>query len=123
MDLRAVDTGEVNVYLEPGRYLPVLCPVGRQVLSPEERRIAAYVDTHGAEAVKLLERTVNINSETLNPAFGQQPFDIAMAERKPGVQPDGVADDLCQEPMPMKVAWTVCHRGVLWMRTNSTMDP
>ncbi|MBA3969801.1 MAG: hypothetical protein H0X52_06845, partial [Gemmatimonadetes bacterium] len=85
--------------------------------------IAAYVDTHGAEAVKLLERAVNINSETLNPAFGQQPFDIAMAERKPGVQPDGVADDLCQEPMPMKVAWTVCHRGVLWMRTNSTMDP
>jgi hypothetical protein len=70
VDLRAVDTGEVNVYLEPGRYLPVLCPVGRQVLSPEERRIAAYVDTHGAEAVKLLERTVNINSETLNPAFG-----------------------------------------------------
>lgn len=36
-------------------------------LSPEERRIVAYVDAHAEDAVGLLERTVNINSGTMNP--------------------------------------------------------
>ncbi len=38
-----------------------------QQLSPEERRIVAWVDAHGVDAVGLLERVVNINSGTLNP--------------------------------------------------------
>src|SRR5687768_3212579 len=38
-----------------------------QSLSAAERRIAAHVDAHNAEAVALLERVVNINSGTLNP--------------------------------------------------------
>jgi glutamate carboxypeptidase len=35
-------------------------------LTQEERRIAAWVDAHAEEAVALLERTVNINSGTMN---------------------------------------------------------
>lgn len=37
-----------------------------QNLSPTERRIAAYVDAHTDEAIALIERTVNINSGTMN---------------------------------------------------------
>src|SRR3712207_37721 len=37
-----------------------------QQLSATERRITAYVDAHVDDAVALLERTVNINSGTLN---------------------------------------------------------
>lgn len=36
-------------------------------LSPQEQRIAAWVDAHSAEAVAFLERVVNVNSGTLNP--------------------------------------------------------
>lgn len=39
-----------------------------QRLSPQEQRIVQYVDAHAAEAVDFLERIVNINSGTLNPA-------------------------------------------------------
>jgi glutamate carboxypeptidase len=37
-----------------------------QSLSAEEKRIAAYVDSHMTEAIALLERVVNINSATQN---------------------------------------------------------
>ncbi|HEX2202577.1 MAG TPA: M20/M25/M40 family metallo-hydrolase [Longimicrobium sp.] len=37
-------------------------------LSAQERRIVAYVDAHADEATALLERIVNINSGTMNPA-------------------------------------------------------
>jgi glutamate carboxypeptidase len=37
-----------------------------QTLSPEERRIADYVDTHMDDAVRLLEQTVNVQSATQN---------------------------------------------------------
>jgi glutamate carboxypeptidase len=40
--------------------------VSAQALSPAERRIAAYVDAHTDEAIALIERTVNINSGTMN---------------------------------------------------------
>jgi glutamate carboxypeptidase len=37
-----------------------------QALSPEEKKIVAYVDAHAAEAVSLLEKVVNIESATQN---------------------------------------------------------
>jgi glutamate carboxypeptidase len=44
-------------------------PVARaQALAPQEARIAAWVDAHTEEAIGFLERTVNVNSGTLNPA-------------------------------------------------------
>lgn len=49
-------------------------------LSPEERRIAAYVEAHEAEAVALLERTVNINSGTLNPEGVRAVYDALAPE-------------------------------------------
>ena len=52
----------------------------RPALSPEARRIAAYVDAHGAEAVALLERTININSGTLNPAGVRAVYDVLAPE-------------------------------------------
>jgi glutamate carboxypeptidase len=39
---------------------------GAQTLSAEEQRIAAYVDAHLEDAVRLLEQTVNIESATQN---------------------------------------------------------
>ena len=41
---------------------------GAQALSPEEKRIVAYIDAHTAEAVSLLEKVVNIESATQNVA-------------------------------------------------------
>jgi len=42
-------------------------PVARaQGLAPAERRIAAWVDAHVEDAIGFLERTVNVNSGTLN---------------------------------------------------------
>ena len=41
---------------------------GAQALSPEEKRIVAYIDAHAAEAVSLLEKVVNIESATQNVA-------------------------------------------------------
>jgi glutamate carboxypeptidase len=35
-------------------------------LSPEERALSAYIDAHNDDAIRLLERVVNINSGTLN---------------------------------------------------------
>lgn len=49
-------------------------------LSSEERRIAAYVDAHADEAVELLERIVNINSGTLNPAGVRRVYDTLAPE-------------------------------------------
>ncbi|MEK7668747.1 MAG: hypothetical protein AAB409_08880, partial [Gemmatimonadota bacterium] len=37
-----------------------------QALAPAERRIAAWVDAHTEEAIGFLERSVNINSGSLN---------------------------------------------------------
>ena len=51
--------------------LVLLCAAGQaraQALSPVERRIVAYVDAHTDEAIGLLERSVNVNSGTLNAA-------------------------------------------------------
>ena len=42
-------------------------PARGQGLTPVERRIVAYADAHTEEAIGLLERTVNVNSGTLNP--------------------------------------------------------
>ena len=39
-----------------------------QQLAPAERGLASYVDAHSADALALLERVVNINSGTMNPA-------------------------------------------------------
>ncbi len=41
-------------------------PARAQNLTPVEQRIAEYVDSHTEQAVALLERTVNINSGTMN---------------------------------------------------------
>ena len=49
-------------------------------LSPEERRIAAYVADHRQEALALLERLVNINSGTLNPAGVRAVADVLRPE-------------------------------------------
>lgn len=49
-------------------------------LSPEERRIAAYVADHKQEALGLLERLVNINSGTLNPAGVRAVADVLRPE-------------------------------------------
>ena len=35
-------------------------------LSSPERKLAAYIDAHDAEAEALLERAVNVNSGTMN---------------------------------------------------------
>ncbi|HEX2090741.1 MAG TPA: M20/M25/M40 family metallo-hydrolase [Longimicrobiaceae bacterium] len=51
-----------------GAALALPAPAASQRLNAEERRIAAYVDAHAGEAVTLLERLVNINSGTMNPA-------------------------------------------------------
>ncbi len=48
-------------------FLSVVVAVpGRAQLTGDERRIVEYVDAHNAEALALLERTVNINSGTMN---------------------------------------------------------
>jgi glutamate carboxypeptidase len=49
-------------------------------LSSVEQRIGAYVDSHRAEAVDLLERTVNINSGTLNPRGVRAVHDVLAPE-------------------------------------------
>jgi glutamate carboxypeptidase len=49
-------------------------------LAQEERRIAAWVESHAASAVELLERVVNINSGTLNLAGVRRVGDIFRAE-------------------------------------------
>ncbi|HSU14258.1 M20/M25/M40 family metallo-hydrolase [Longimicrobium sp.] len=54
--------------------------VRAQQLSPEERRIAAYVDAHADDAIALLERTVNVNSGTHNLAGVRQVGDIFRAQ-------------------------------------------
>ncbi len=51
-----------------------------QKLSPEEQRIVNYVDAHAAEAVALLERVVNIESATQNPAGVKQVGQVFKSE-------------------------------------------
>lgn len=41
-------------------------PTGAQELTKEEERIVAWIEAHADDAVDLLERTVNINSGTMN---------------------------------------------------------
>lgn len=55
-------------------------PAAAQRLSPEERRIAAYVDERAADAVALLERIVDINSGTMNPAGVKAVADVLAVE-------------------------------------------
>ncbi|HKR58757.1 MAG TPA: M20/M25/M40 family metallo-hydrolase, partial [Pyrinomonadaceae bacterium] len=45
-----------------------IVPALGQALSPEEKRIADYIDSHKSEAVTLLEKVVNIESATQNVA-------------------------------------------------------
>ncbi|HEV2148846.1 MAG TPA: M20/M25/M40 family metallo-hydrolase [Longimicrobiaceae bacterium] len=52
----------------------------RPALSPQERRIAAHVEAHRAEAVELLERTVNLNSGTLNSEGMRAVYDVLAPE-------------------------------------------
>jgi glutamate carboxypeptidase len=49
-------------------------------LSPEERRIASWVEAHTTEPVELLERVVNQNSGTLNLAGVRRLGDVFRAE-------------------------------------------
>ena len=49
-------------------------------LSAQERRIVAYVDAHAGEATALLERIVNINSGTMNPAGVRRVGDVLRAQ-------------------------------------------
>lgn len=51
-----------------------------QRLTPQEERIAAYVDAHTEEAVGLLERIVNLNSGTLNPEGVREVARVLRAE-------------------------------------------
>lgn len=46
--------------------LAVPAPATAQELTKEEERIVAWIDAHADDAVDLLERTVNINSGTMN---------------------------------------------------------
>lgn len=57
-------------------------PAGAQapVLAPEERAIVQHVDRNAADAVRLLERIVNINSGTLNPAGVRAVYDALAPE-------------------------------------------
>jgi glutamate carboxypeptidase len=52
----------------------------RPALSPAERRIAAYVDAHAGEGERLLERIVNLNSGSLNPAGVRAVYDVLAPE-------------------------------------------
>jgi glutamate carboxypeptidase len=58
--------------LAPSALVPLLAlaaaPAAGQQLSPQEQAIVRSVDAHAADAVNFLERIVNINSGTLNPA-------------------------------------------------------
>ena len=48
----------------------------------------------------------------LDAALGEQLFHISVTEWKPVGEPDGVADDLRWEAMPVKVAGTIRHGDV-----------
>jgi glutamate carboxypeptidase len=63
---------------------PFLCaPLHAQSLSPVEQRIVRHVDAHETEAIALLERTVNINSGTFNPAGVRRVGEVMAAELRP----------------------------------------
>jgi glutamate carboxypeptidase len=68
------------------RALPLLAALAAapaadaQTLSPEEARIVAWIDAHADGAVALLERTVNVNSGTMNPAGVRRVGEIYAAE-------------------------------------------
>lgn len=55
-------------------------PAAAQGLSDVERRIAEHIDAHAEEAVALLERIVNINSGTMNPAGNKAVADVLAVE-------------------------------------------
>lgn len=63
--------------------LAAAAPARAQTLSATERKIAAYVDAHSAEAVSLLEHIVNINSGTLNPAGVREVGQVLAGELRP----------------------------------------
>ncbi|HZG44209.1 MAG TPA: M20/M25/M40 family metallo-hydrolase, partial [Longimicrobium sp.] len=62
----------MNSRLVPSALVALLAlaaaPAAGQRLSPQEQAIVRSVDAHAADAVNFLERIVNINSGTLNPA-------------------------------------------------------
>lgn len=55
-------------------------PAPAQQLTPEEARLAAWVDAHADEATALLERLVNINSGTMNHPGVRAVGDVLRAE-------------------------------------------
>jgi glutamate carboxypeptidase len=69
-------------FLLPLSFLPFFLPlpVSAQSLSPAERRIVAAVDSHTTDAVALLERVVNINSGSMNPAGVRAVGEVYRAE-------------------------------------------
>jgi glutamate carboxypeptidase len=54
-----------------------------QALTAAEQRIIAHIDGNTAAAVALLERTVNVNSGTFNPAGVRRVGDLMAAELRP----------------------------------------
>ena len=60
--------------------LLLAAPASAQQLSPEERALAAWVDTHADDATALLERLVNVNSGTMNHAGVRAVGDMLRAE-------------------------------------------
>ena len=72
-------------------------PAAAQGLSDVERRIAEHIDAHAEEAVALLERIVNINSGTMNPAGNKAVADVLAVEfRKLGF-------DVRWSPLPVEM--------------------
>ncbi|MBA3645588.1 MAG: M20/M25/M40 family metallo-hydrolase [Gemmatimonadaceae bacterium] len=75
-----------RIHSLPGLLLALALPAIRAAaqprpgLSSDERRIAAYVASHKQEALSLLERIVNINSGTLNPAGVRAVGDVLRPE-------------------------------------------
>ena len=55
-------------------------PAHAQKLSRQEQRIAAHAEAHAEEGIRLLERTVNINSGTLNPEGVREVGKVLRAE-------------------------------------------
>ena len=59
------------------------------------------------ERPELLGPTPHLFVRHPGPSFGQEFLYVTMAQRKAVVQPDRIADDLCWESIPMKVAGAI----------------
>jgi glutamate carboxypeptidase len=71
---------EVIVLVVLALAVAVPADLSAQGLSATEERIVAWIDDHGAEAIELLERTVEINSGTMNHAGVRQVADVMAVE-------------------------------------------